>query len=173
MRYTRTMEIAIIKGERHDRIIAIRREGTRIETTFPHKGPVPHDAVHLIVERELGLRYGFWGLVAAGRDPETLVELAKAGGHASAKRAGDPDPAIVELVQAERLVECFEAELWSGGEDDAGLLAMAEAGCSTSRVPLPDLPVGALGRARAALREFANAWIRAPLGHVSGHKWEE
>lgn len=44
-------------------------------------------------------------------------ELAKAAGHASASRARVPVNSIVELLQAERLVECFEAELWGGASD--------------------------------------------------------
>ena len=55
----------------------------------------------------------FWGRIAAGAHPEDLAAISRAGGHASAKRAARPETDVVELVQAERLVECFEAELWS------------------------------------------------------------
>ena len=169
------MKIAITKGRSGDFIAIDRDDGSRVETSFPHKGPVPHDAVHYFVERALGLTRAFWGMIAAGAHPEALVELAKAAGHASASRARVPDPAIVELIQAERLVECFEAELWSGGSDDAddyaGLLAMAAAGCETSHVPLPDLAPSALVLARTSLRTFAAEWIAAPLGHVALLDW--
>ncbi|WP_305016849.1 isocitrate lyase/phosphoenolpyruvate mutase family protein [Mycobacterium tuberculosis] len=51
-----------------------------METTFPKKGFIPHDAVHVFVERELGLKDAFWGMVKAGRHPEeiagTLTEFA-------------------------------------------------------------------------------------------------
>ncbi|MEJ2410561.1 MAG: hypothetical protein P8Y48_14945 [Novosphingobium sp.] len=42
------------------------------------------------------------------------MTITKACGHASASRAQVPDPAIVELPQAERPVECFEADFWAG-----------------------------------------------------------
>ena len=165
------MKIAITKGWSGDFIVIGRDDGSRVETSFPHKGPVPHDAVHFFVERGLGLKHAFWGMVAAGAHPEQLIEIAKAAGHASAKRARTPDPDIVELIQAERLVESFEAELWSNGNDDAGLLAMAEAGCEASHVPLPHLTPSALVEAREALRAFAAEWIAVPVGHVARLHW--
>ncbi len=167
------MDIAITKGCGEDRIAIVRADGSRAETAFPHKGPVPHDAVHFFVERGLGLKRAFWGLVAAGRHPEELAALAKAGGHASATRATEPEVGIVGLIQAERLVECFEAEMWSGGADDGGLLEMAAGGCATSHVAVPVIAPGALARTRAALIAFARDWPTAPIGHTVTLKWEE
>ncbi|WP_374529418.1 hypothetical protein [Novosphingobium sp.] len=167
------MEIAITKLGRHDAIAITRADSTRAETIFPKKGPVPHDVVHWFVERELGLSRGFWGMVAAGHHPEELVEIAKAAGHASAKRAGIPDDSIVELLQAERIVECFEADLWSGGGDDADLLALAATACESSHVPLPEIADGALGRIRTELGAFAKEWIAAGEGHVARLEWKD
>lgn len=166
------MRIEITKRRDHDRIGIARADGSRAETTFPKKGPVPHDAVHWFVERELGLAQGFWGMVAAGRHPEELVEVAKAAGHASAKRAGLPDASIVELLQAERVVECFEADLWGGGGDPADLIAVARTACDYSHVPLPALDEAAVERIRAALGPFARAWIAASEGHQAQLDWE-
>ena len=153
------MRIIITKGDREDRIEALRADGSRVTTTFPHKGPVPHDVTHYVVESELGIANGFWGLVASGRRPEEIAGLAKAGGHASAKRGSVPDASIVPIVQAERVVECFEADHWSGGRGDAEALRdMVAAGCEQSMVP--DLPVSeeAIGRIRARLADFHNRW---------------
>lgn len=175
---TQVMEIAITKGLTGDHIAIRRASGACIETTFPKKGPVPHDAVHFFVEQELGFAHGFWGLVAEGRHPEELVELAKAGGHASASRARVPDAEIVELLQAERLVECFEADLWSGGCDDEALMAMARTACESSFVPLPAFleragQQGALGRVRDAITVFACDWIDGGEGFVARLDWPE
>ncbi len=57
------MEITITKGQGEDRIAIVHADGRRMDTTFPKKGFIPHDAVHLFVERELGLRQAFWGMV--------------------------------------------------------------------------------------------------------------
>lgn len=177
------MEITITKGLTGDHIAIRRAAGGCIETSFPKKGPVPHDAVHFFVEQELGFARGFWGLVAEGHDPEELVELAKAGGHTSASRARVPDAGIVELLQAERLVECFEADLWSGGCDDAALMAMARTACESSFVPLPASleqgaldatgQQGALGRVRDAITVFACDWIDGGEGFVARLDWPE
>ena len=159
------MRITITKGERGDRIDLRRPNGSEVSTTFPHKGPIPHDAVHYFVESELGIGDGFWGLVAAGRHPEEIAELAKAAGHASAKRASLPDASIVGIVQAERAVECFEADLWSGSQGDADTLrGVAAAGCAQSLVPPIAISDAAIARIRAQLVDLRSRWAATPRG---------
>lgn len=166
------MRITITKGDREDRIGIARADGSRAETRFPKKGPVPHDAVHWFVERELGLSRGFWGMVAAGTHPEDIQELAKAAGHASAKRAQVPEAGIVELLQAERLVECFEADLWSPGGAAADLVTLGESACGFSHVPPPaNFDAAAAVRIREALGRFAQTWNAAPQGHCVNLEW--
>lgn len=168
------MRITIIKGEREDSIEAVRGDGSHVRTSFPHKGPLPHDLVHFVVESELGIDRGFWGMVAAGRHPEEIAGLAKAAGHASAKRAGVPDASIVPLVQAERAVECFEADLWSGGGgggDPDNVRAMVAAGCEQSLVPGIVLSDAATARIRASLLELLDAWSALPRGHAITLDW--
>lgn len=166
------MEIVIVKRRGEDRITARRADGSAVETTFPWKGPVPHDAVHYFVERGLALRKAFWGMVAQGHHPGEIAGMAKAAGHASAKRAGLPDPAIVELLQAERLVECFEADLWSGSSGAVSLLVdAARAGCEASHVPSPVLDETAIVAIRAAIAGFAGEWMAAGEGHAVHLEW--
>ena len=159
------MDIRICRGVGSDVLEAKASGRAAIRFITPHKGPVPHDAVHLFVERAFGLQRGFWGLVAEGLAPDDLQALASAGGHPSASRAGAPDPGIVQLLQAERLVEIFEADLWGGGQgDEADLLALAGTACATSHVPLPSAPNGAVARVRADLAAFARTWTALPQG---------
>lgn len=166
------MQITFTKGTREDWIGIARGDGTRADTRFPHKGPVPHDAVHLFVEAGLGLAQGFWGMVGAGRHPEELAELAKLGGHASAKRAAEPDDAIIQLLQAERLVEVFEADLWSGSHsDESELLELGRTACSYSHVELPEVPTGAAQKIQFAIAAFAAGWAPAPIGHNAEFSW--
>mgnify|MGYP000252186270 CR=1 FL=1 len=108
------MQITITKGQAEDRIAIVLANGRQLDSTFPKKGFIPHDAVHLFVERELGLKNAFWGMVASGSHPEEIAGIAKAAGHASASRNTVPDGSIVELLQAERLVE------WDGASHDDG-----------------------------------------------------
>ncbi|WP_225207769.1 hypothetical protein [Novosphingobium huizhouense] len=165
------LRITIAKGSAEDHIRVTRADGSQVATRFPHKGPVPHDAVHLFVERALGLTRGFWGLVAQGRHPEELVELAKAGGHASVGRATVPDASIVELLQAERMVEAYEALLWSGGGSLEDVLAMAQVGCETSFVPVPPLDEATHRAIAGAIDDFARGWIAGPKGQVAELSW--
>jgi hypothetical protein len=165
------MLIRFTKRASSDTIEVTRADGSGAQFSFPHKGPTPHDAYHLAIEGELGLARGFWGLVASGMDPADVGALAAAGGHASAKRAGVPDAGIVELLQAERLVECFEAESWSASEDDDGIRLMAEAGWSASHVPPLPLDGAVLARIRQAIRGFAREWAAIPQGSTLERRW--
>lgn len=158
------LNIAIIKGTNADDIEILRPAGEVVRFSFPKKGPIPHDSVHLIVEQWLGFKRGFWGMVADGVDPGDIQEIAKAAGHASASRARIPDPSIVELLQAERLVECFEADLWGAPADCETFRGMVAAGCSASFVPSFELTDDAILAIRAEIEAFAMEWIGAPLG---------
>lgn len=163
--------MTIIKGQSDDKITICRADGTTASARFPKKGPVPHDAVHLIVEEVLGLAHGFWGMIAAGHDPEDIQEIAKAAGHASAKRATVPGAEILELIQAERIVEAAEAALWSGGTDVEGMRDLAEAGCRASHVPMPSLFHAKAQEIMARVCALRDDWASAALGHQLEHRW--
>ena len=159
------MRITITKGEREDEIEAVRADGSSVRTSFPHKGPIPHDAVHFYVESSLSIRDGFWGMIAAGRHPEEVQEIAKAGGHASAKRGTVPQTSIVRLVQAERVVECFEADLWSGSCTSADTIRDAvAAGCAQSSVPQIEISDDAIAAIQSKLRDLAKQWPQTAQG---------
>lgn len=167
------MRITITKGTNQDHVAVERADGSRTAFGFTRKGPYPHDAYHFFVERELGMSAGFWGLVAGGMAPEDVQALALAGGHASAKRADVPDAAIVALIQAERLVESFEAASWSGGADDAAIMAMAEPGWTAGHVPPPEGVAVRLGAIRAGLDPFLDQWRELPEGGALTLDWPD
>jgi hypothetical protein len=62
------MEIIFTRSrDRRDATIVTRRDGVRLSVPVYGKlDPIPHDLAHYVVERELGLRDGFWGSVAEG-----------------------------------------------------------------------------------------------------------
>lgn len=166
------MHIRITKGRRDDLVAITREDGSTAETRVPHKGPLAHDSVHFWVERAFGLDRGFWGLLAEGRHPEELLEMAKAGGHASASRAGQPDASIVQLLQAERLVESYEALFWGGGGTFEQVREMAETGCATSLVPCPDFTADMHALLWADLSAFASDWIARSPGETVHLEWQ-
>ena len=165
------LTITITKGPRDDHIAIVRADDTTAQTRFPHKGPVPHDAVHYFTERGLDLPGAFWGLIAQGRHPEEIAALAKAQGHASAARAQVPGADIVQLLQAERLVECFEAQLWAQAAPDAAFLDVARVACESSHVPLPPISLDQCGAVMGEIFDFAKSWMAAPVGHVATLEW--
>ena len=151
--------VEIIQGAREDRVVVARNNTPPLSFQFPKKGPLPHDGVHQVVESVMGLRNAFWGRIAAGQSPEAIQQLAHAGGHPSAKRAAIPAADIVEMVQAERLVECLEADAWSGGVGElATFNEVYAAACAQSCVPALPLDERALAAMREGLRELARQW---------------
>jgi hypothetical protein len=158
------MEVRFTKGKDRDFIEARRTDGTVEKTTFPKKGLFPHDAVHLIVERRLRFRHGFWGRIAAGATAGEIAAIVKAGGHASSVRAAEPVVEIMELIHAERLVECFEAEMWSNCEDTAAFRNILDAACSQSKLPSPRLSDEEIDGVRTELRQAFETWRELALG---------
>lgn len=167
------MRITITKGEREDAVEAVRADGSSVRTSFPHKGPVPHDAVHFYVESALAISDGFWGMVARGEHPEAIADIAKAAGHASACRAAVPEESIIRLIQAERAVECFEADLWSGGDSGPELIReMIAAGCVQSLVAPLELSDEAIATIRSRLGDLLGRWSAAAHGDHLLLEWE-
>jgi len=157
-------EVIVTKGPVVDAIQARLTSGETVSFAFPKKGPVPHDCIHLFVEEGLGLGRGFWGMVAEGLTPDTIQALAKSGGHASATRRRSPDASIVELIQAERLVECFEADLWGGPTDCETFRGVADAACAASLVPAIALSDETIAAIRQRIADFASEWTSSPVG---------
>jgi hypothetical protein len=166
------LDVKFTKGRDKDYIEARRADGTIVSTTFPKKGRFPHDAVHLIVENRLGYRHAFWGRIFAGSAPEEIAAIAKAGGHASSARAVLPTDDIVELVRAERLVECFEAEMWGGPSDNTTFRNVVEAACSQSRIPSPNLADEEIDGIRAELNHRFAQWHTLPVGQSLSLHWQ-
>ena len=166
------MQVEISKGQTQDYIRIERSDGSIAETTFPKKGPIPHDVVHYFVEKELGFGNAFWGMVASGIHPEAIAEIAKQAGHASASRATTPDDNIVELLQAERIVECFEADSWSHSPDNESLAAIAKTACESSFVPLPEMDNAAIETIRSGIAAFAREWTASATGFRFRFDWE-
>jgi hypothetical protein len=166
------MRIELVKGTTHDTLRVTRADGSRAEAQVSKKGPLPHDGVHVAVEQGLGFRRGFFGLIAEGRHPDDIAGLASAMGHSSASKAHVPDPSIIELIQAERLVECFEAEIWGGPADLATLQSVADAAFSASLVPRVVLTAQGVEAVRARLAALNAAWTPLPVGGLIDYAWD-
>lgn len=165
------MEIIFKKGTDKDYITAHRADGTTVNTTFPKKGSYPHDAVHVIVEKHLNLQKGFWGFVADGMAPQDVGTLAKESGHPSSKRAKVPAENIHELLIAERIVECFEAEMWSEPSDFETFTAVLAAACTSSHINIPSVKNDDIFRIRQKLQKSITLWQSLENGEIMTMHW--
>jgi hypothetical protein len=144
-------------GER-DRVYVRRSDGSETSWVFPTYGDgLPHDLVHLVVERDFGVRDGFWGRVDRGVEPAKINELANRGGGAGKYAAFGED--LRELFVAEALANAA----WSvTGEDLATRHAQLVNTCANLAWPAPArFSVEALGEAERRLRELQAKWRAA------------
>lgn len=166
------MNIRITKGSVQDQITVLRPDGSSVQSSFPHKGPFPHDAMHFIVETQLSFQSAFWGRVFGGVDPDQVGAIAKSGGHHSSVRSEQPDAGIVQLLQAERLVECFEAELWSEPAEIATLRSVLSAACAQSRIEVPKLGDDDIRAIRETLSRLHTQWRQLAEGESLTLCWD-
>jgi hypothetical protein len=118
------VRITIVKGTgRSHRAVAVRDGGGAVQFPVADYGDrLPHDLVHYLVESELGLEWGFWGLLAAGADLDTV---ARYGARHRRELPHRPDPLVEEhadeLLQAEELVaEAYPLSDEPGGDERRG-----------------------------------------------------
>ena len=116
-------------------------------------GPVlPHDLVHYVVEDELGLEFGFWGLVAAG----AKLQSVQAYGARDPRRIPPPNDPLVgahidDLLAAEGLVAAFSALPGTG--------------------PEPQLDADRIERIRARITRLNQQWQATGPGEVLRLRW--
>jgi len=145
-----------------DRIYVVRDDGSETSWSFPSYGDgLPHDLVHLLLERRFGLRHGFWGRVAEGIDPSRINAMAnKTGG--KDKYAG-----FGEDLRELYLAEALAGAPWGMAElPDAELLGMILANVAGAGVAAPgELTLAAIAELRDELAEIRRQWqAEAPKG---------
>lgn len=104
------MDVSIVKAQAGPhRAVAARPGGEAAQFAVYDYGPtLPHDLVHFVVEDELGIEFGFWGLLAAG----AKLQAVQAYGARDPRRIPREDDPLVrahidELLAAERFVAAF------------------------------------------------------------------
>jgi hypothetical protein len=130
------MEVSFVRHRgRRDRVYVTRSDGTSTAWDFPSYGDrLPHDLCHLVVEQELGIVNGFWGLVDEG------VEVMMVDDQATLVRDGRPLVQQVgvdfsDLMAAEEAVALL-SPTGIRSEDRSGLM-LIDLGAAS-----PDAPHG-------------------------------
>lgn len=164
------MEIVFIRSE-HRRVPSVVTRGDGVRLSVPVFGPLepmPHDLLHVVVERELGLREGFWGSVAAGAIFDGMHVLDGR----QRPHARERSRAVLKANQRGVLF----AEL---------LVAVAVRVVKAERLenaPLPlDFPLAQtradrdalIQRMQPAVEEMRDRWHEVPLGATLTVQWPE
>ena len=140
-----------------DTLTCVRPDGSTTQGEMPRQGVLPHDAIHFVVETTLEWRDAFFGEIARGATLD----------HITAKLHGIKVDWTkhTQALQSESLVECLQADQWSGTSDPATFAEILIVTCRRRGVPPPDIDAAELARVRTALREFGAAWRPLLPGH--------
>ena len=143
-----------VAGER-DRVYVRRSDGSETSWVFPSYGEgLPHDLVHLVVERDFGVREGFWGRVDRGVEPAKINEEASRVGGKGKYAVFGPDQR--ELLLAEALANCG---WFLPGADDAARRAELARQCAEVGIEVPArVTAAALAETERRLRELQARW---------------
>jgi hypothetical protein len=143
-------------GRQRELMHIMSADGTESSLEWhPGANGVPHDLVHLICESELGLRTGFWGLVADG------VDFRRKEG-----ALGDRDPAGLDA--AEILTNGVDQAAAQHQGADECVAAIADGLAAAGLPGIDGLDVGAAGRMIGAVERERELWRRP--GHLTAER---
>jgi len=139
------MQLIFTKGSgKYDRMDVVRDDVVAGTIQCPKQGIIPHDMVHYAVESVLAHR-GFLGLVADGE----AADFRTAG--------GDPEESV------ERLVECFQAEMWGERVPAEELLETYAVAGEARGHALAPVSTDDVVTIRARLDELSKQWAAVPV----------
>jgi hypothetical protein len=146
-------------GKKQNRVAVTRDDGTEVTFEWPEHPGLPHDLVHVVVESELGLRDGFWGLVHDGVD---VVRINDASTRAlrGGRRAAEIDGrSLLELYRAEAVVGVFASEAFGGPIDASMRREMIAHSCAQLGIDeTPEIDDAVAERIRRRLGELGVRW---------------
>jgi hypothetical protein len=149
--------------------VLVELDGGSYNRVGGRAGEVPHDLAHLVVERELGLERGVWGVLAAGGLFRGATVIAGRQRPHAARRAREILGASVEqLNQAEVLTRAV-CDLSLRDRADPAALRSAAGARWWSPAVTPD----ALLRAFAGLREGGERWAALEAGGTLHLTWTQ
>jgi hypothetical protein len=154
------MQIQFAKQSgKYDRMTCFRADGTTTSCPMPKQGILPHDFVHYVVEETLDLRQGFWGILAIG------VGFPNSEPPWDAADFNLPD--LTQALQAESLVECFQAEMWNDFQKSENFAEILQVTCQARNVPAPDsVSPERLEQVRSRLQDFFQQWQSLAIGET-------
>lgn len=162
------MEITFLRGERLTYSTLVRRDdGVVLQVpAYDRLSSLPHDLAHCIVERELGLKRGFWGCVADGAlFPGIVMVSGRKPPHAASRSQAILKEAGQQGTEAEVFVELLLRAMHAGWEQDEAAVRAALAEMWRPRKPSRCLPEPKeVRRICEALREVQERWLALETG---------
>lgn len=171
------MEITFTKTARRKYEVFVRRDdGVSLDLrSFDRPARLPHDIAHFVVERELSLERGLWGLLAAGvLPPNASVASGRAGPRAAERSRSLLKEADREqhTAEAEVLVAVVQIIAEEGIDADwpkaSARLKDAWRPLRSQRGPISHEEVR---RACLALREAEKKWEGLTVGESMTVEW--
>jgi hypothetical protein len=134
--------------------------------SYDRTAPLPHDLAHCVVERELGLRQGFWGCVAAGAMFAGMKVLAgRLPPHAADRSRAVIREAGQQGTEAEVLVGVLLRIMHAGADEDwPAARALLGREWQPSKPSLGPLDEASVRRVCGALREAQERWQALAVG---------
>ncbi len=134
-----------------------RDNGSSTQWPMPKQGILPHDFVHYIVEDTLNLKRGFYGIMANA----VVIPKSSPPWDVAEFMLGDS----MEALQAESLVECFQAELWNENQPGENFQDMLQVTCEKREIPTPqEITEADLDQVRVRLHHFRHRWEALGIG---------
>lgn len=169
------MEVTFTRtGRRKYEVLVRRDDGVVLELrSFDRPARLPHDLAHFVVESELRLERGLWGLLAAGAVlPNMTVASGRLRAHAAERSRSLLKEAGQHSTEAEVLVGVIQQVAEAGLEDDwprvSSYLGDAWRPRRSQRPPITREEVR---RACRRLRESERLWEELPVGGALTVMW--
>lgn len=169
------MEITFTKAARRKYQVLVRRDdGVVLEVpSFDRPARLPHDVAHYVVESELCLGCGFWGLLAAGAlHPGVSVASGRLRPHAAEQSRAVLKEAGQHPTEAEVLVSVMLGIAEAGVDEDwpevSSRLNNAWQPRRSQRGPISH---GDVQRVCRRLREVECQWEALPVGECLTVRW--
>ncbi|WP_146060351.1 hypothetical protein [Amycolatopsis sp. CA-128772] len=167
------MQISLQKTETGGhRSTAQLSDGTRVlafGSDHPHR--VPHEFSHFLIERQLGLDWGYWGSIARGALFRGMSVL-DGDEAAAAKRSASLKQSVMARIQvAEDLVGAVEGvlPLEAGRSPEQARAKIIEEHPELAETPAAGLDLAELDR---LMTEAARTWAELPVGCEVRLTWD-
>lgn len=141
----------------YSQLICTRDDGSRSESLFPNKRALPHELIHYVVEKTLGLHKAFYGLVASG----AAIAYHEDHNHPLTKKHQD----ISQNWQSELLVEAIQTAALEHGGSVEDFYKAVQRLCASRNIPLPPVNAHQLRAICDELQLYHHQWQNIGCNH--------